>query len=231
MIAIDQKLGIGLYTPQEAALYARVPTQTINRWVIGNKQGMPVIQREIRDDEDRTITFLDFIQSLAIRTIRSQYKKTVSLQKIRDAAEEASQKYGVDYPFARPHSTFVITEGKHAGEVVLKLNDESLVQITGRKKDQRLIGPIAEVYLDDITFDEENYATEYRPLKSPEAGAILMSPHRRFGEPLVEQCGYSARTLWEAAIAEGGIAAAAEAYGVDKQHVKLACSYFDYLSF
>lgn len=230
MIATAEQLGIGLYTPKDAAFYARVPTQTLKRWVMGNKRGRPVVKREISDENDATITFLDFVQALAIRSIRTQFRKKVSLQKIREAADRASEKYGVEYPFARPHSTYVITAGSNVGEVVLRLDNEQLVQATGSEKDQFLIGPIAELYLDRLTFDDESkYAIEYRPMQSERAGAILMNPHRRFGEPLVEECGYSARALWEAVIAEGGIDAAATAYGVKPEHVKLAYEYFDYL--
>jgi hypothetical protein len=231
MIATAHKLGIGVYTPQEAALYARVRTQTISRWILGNASGDAVVQRQITDAEDRTVTFLDFVQTLAIRAIRTQYKNVVSLQKIRAAADAAQDKYGVDFPFARPHSTYIITEGRHAGEIVIRIgdDDEQLIQITGKNKDQHLIGPIAELYLEDVTFGEDDYAAEYRPWSSNRAGSILMNPHLRFGEPLVEQCGYSASALWEATIAEGGVDAAASAYGVDPEHVKLACSYFDHL--
>ena len=228
MIATKNQLGIGLYTPQEAAMYARVRTQTLNRWLFGSNQGKSVVRPQIQPDGDRTVTFLDLIQSLAIRSIRTQYKKLVSIQKIRAAAEIARDEYGVEFPFAQPHKTFVIREGKHAGEVVIQLTT-GFVQITGKKKDQRLIGPIAELYLDQLVFDDDGYATEYRPWSSQDAGSILMNPHQRFGEPLVEGCGYSACALWDATIAEGGVDAAASAYGVSPEHVKLACSYFDHL--
>ncbi len=56
-----------------------------------------------------------------------------------------------------------------------------------------------------------------------------MHPDRRFGEPLVTSCGYTARALFESYHAEGGVAAAAEAYGVTREEVELACSYFDHL--
>ena len=41
-----------------------------------------------------------------------------------------------------------------------------------------------------------------------------MDPRERFGEPVVERCGYAASTLWEACEIEGGVEEAAKAYGV-----------------
>ena len=231
MVAISKKLGKGIYSPRDAALYARVKTQLMSRWILGNSQGKPVVKREIEDSSDSTVTFLDFIQALSIRAIRTQYSH-IPLQKIREAANTATEKYEVEYPFARPHSTYIIKKGRNTGEIVLRLGDDDdrFVQITGKMKDQHLLGPIAELYMENIKYDEDDYASEYRPWSTLEGGAILMNPHRRFGEPLVEECGYSARALWEAAITEGGIEAAANSYGVEPAHVKLACNYFDHLT-
>lgn len=228
MIATSTTLGIGLYTPQEAAWYARVHTQTLNRWLFGTKTGESVVRHEISGDH-RAVSFVDFIQMLAIRAIRTQHKEIVSLQKIRAAVDKASEEFGVSYPFARKHVTYVITKGKNRGEIVIRLNDERLVQVTGKKKDQTLIGPIAELYLDSVTWGGDGLAQEYRPWNHATGGPIVMNPHVRFGEPIVQKCGYSALALWEANIAEGGIEAAANAYGVEKACVSAACEYIDYL--
>lgn len=220
------QLGIGLYTPSEAAFYARVHTQTMSRWIHGNAQGQSVVHAELYGDTDKTVTFNDFVQALAIRAIRTQYP-IVSIQKIRNAVEAAREERGIIFPLAVPHKTFVITHGSNRGEIVLDI-DGLLIQVSGRKKDQILIGPIAELYLDQITFDELGRPEEYRAWSDP-SGSIVMNPHRRFGEPIVDSCGYTAQTLWEASITEGGIDAAADAYGVNRTDVALACTYYDHL--
>ncbi len=56
---------------------------------------------------------------------------------------------------------------------------------------------------------------------------IVLNPHRRFGEPIVDPGGYTAETLWHATNIEGGIEAAAEAFGVTLDEVRLANRYFD----
>lgn len=225
MVVASPQLGFGLYTPREAALYARVRTATVNRWVFGNATGEPVIRAEIGNADEKVVTFQDFVQTLGIRAIRTQYS-SVSLQKIRKAVLEAQDRYGIEHPLAAPHRTFVIQEGSAAGEIVIRI-DKNLVQVTGAHRDQTLIGPIAELYLSDVIFEDDR-ATRYRAWNGG-AGSIIMDPHQRFGEPIVEQCGYSASTLWEANIVEGGIHAAAEAYGVEPEQVELAVSYYDHL--
>jgi uncharacterized protein (DUF433 family) len=57
----------------------------------------------------------------------------------------------------------------------------------------------------------------------------VMNPKHRFGEPLLEGCGYTPEVLFEAAKTEGSIEAAAKAYGVSKEQVEVCVDYFDYL--
>lgn len=82
MVAAETLLGVGLYSPSEAAFYARVRPQLLSNWVCGTKTTEPVIERQLLDASKRIVTFLDFIQTLAIRRMRLH--SHVSLQKIRE---------------------------------------------------------------------------------------------------------------------------------------------------
>lgn len=216
------ELGIGVYTPAQAAFYARVRTQTMNRWIFGDEQGKAVVPSELGAIDGKIVTFRDFVQSLAIRAIRTQYQK-ISLQKIRGAVELAKQQLGVSHPLARPHKTYIYQDK----ELVLEV-DGKLVQLSGKHSRNLMMGPIAELYLDRLNFGEDGFAMSYRAWGIKDR-PITMNPKRRFGEPIVESCGYTAETLWQASVAEGGIDAAAKAYGVDQQDVVLACDYYDHL--
>lgn len=220
----DCSLGIGLYSPAEAAMYARIKTGTMARWVFGDAHGDAAFTHQI-ENESQTVSFLDFIQAMAVRAIRMQFK--VSLQKIRDAVDCVQQSHGIQYPFAREHKTFVIREGSAIGNLAIEI-DGHLIQISGRNKRQHLIGPIAEEHMVKVRFGDGGLACEYTAWKS-DNGIIRMNPHLRFGEPLLEGCGYSAQVLWEAVQNEGSIKDAARAYGVNEKHIRLACEYFDHL--
>ncbi len=221
----EYTLGIGLYTPAEAALYARVRTQTLNRWVFGDARNSGVVEAQIANANERTVSFLDFVQTMAIRAIRSQFD--VPLQKIRKAVDIASETFDTKYPFAMRHKTFVIREGSAAGELVLEREGHH-VQISGKNKKQHLFGEIAELYMDQVQFGPDGLAAGYTAWGTG-PDTIQMNPHIRFGEPIVADCGYSAHALWEAVRTEGGISAAADAYGVPENKIRLACSYFDHL--
>lgn len=216
-----QLLGIGLYTPSQAALYARVSTPLMTRWLWGTKSAEAVVRPQLGQEQDRTVTFLDFVQAMAIRSIRIEHR--VSLQKIREAVDRASLDYGVEYVFARKHKTFLF-----GGDVIIKLNDDEYVQVTGTHAHNHMITEVVELYMRDLTFDASGLASSFEAYNWKDL-TVTMDPARRFGEPLIQSCGYSAQSLWEAARSEGSCAAASEAYGVRPDEVELACRYYDHL--
>jgi len=231
-------LGIGIYTPQEAALYARASTRLMNRWVFGDGSGQSVLVPQIRNQQsDKILTFLDFIQCLAVRAIRTRFK--VPLNKIRQAVDMARTQFKVDYPFAMKHTTYLFSDKQERGhgEILIRLPRETetqeeildkYVQISGRERGNIVMNSIIELYLDDLQYGPEGLASEYTALVN-EDGAISMNPKKRWGEPLVKACGYSAQVLYDSTNAEGSLEGAAEAYGVSLQDVRIAYRFFDSL--
>lgn len=221
MVASSAKLlGVGLYTVREAALFARIAPKKMGRWLFGDKQGEAVLDRQLQSDE-RLVTFLDFVQSLAVRAIRIQHK--VPLPKIRQAVTVAQRDYGVEYPFAQKHKTFL-----HNGEVVIKVGNEEYVEVSGEHTGSRLMTQIVEIFLEDLTFDVRGLAVQYKAFGYRER-AVTMDPAIRFGEPMVANSGYSAKALWEASQTEGGVEQAAKAYDVSPEDIAVACRYYDHL--
>jgi hypothetical protein len=98
-------IGSGLYTVKEAALYARVREPLMRRWLFGTKDRRAVIDLQFGAGE-KLVSFLDLIQTLAIREIRLQYN--VPLQKFRQAIRWVKKARDVDYPFARKHFTYLL---------------------------------------------------------------------------------------------------------------------------
>lgn len=208
------KAGLGIYSPEEAAFYARIPAATMRRWVAENDV--------IRQSPDQApVTFIDFVQAMAIRSIRARH--SVSLQKIR-AAVEAARIRGVTDIFARKHTTY--WDGK---EIHIQEADGNFRQMTGRHADQTSWRPIVELYMRDLTYGADGLACHYDAFSWKDC-AIEMRPAERFGEPMVKSCGYTARVLWEACEAEGTVEGAAQAFGVTVEEAECAARYYDYLT-
>lgn len=230
--AIADHLGIGIYSPAEAAFYARERTSTVIRWLYGSKKGAPVLATQL-DPSEKLVTFLDFVQMLAVSAIRRQYG--VPLQTIRRGLDAAKDRYGTPYPLAMEHKTYLFERGEKRRsklsaeeaekqfEIVIKLHNDQFVQLTGKAADNLLIKEVAELYIKDLYFGNLGLAEEYCPYS--EGGLrIKMNPHFHFGEPLMPS-GYTALALADAVTVEGGIERASKAYGVDPKEVELAFKY------
>ena len=239
MVATADLLGIGLYSPAEAALYARISTQLMTRWVYGTRRGDAVIEPQLGAGEERNITFLDFVQALAIRRIRSE-RPGISLPKIREAYLRACKDFGEPYPFALKSTRiglFGPPDDPKKQEIWIcaggdEAESQKYFQLTGRKSGNQLIGEVVRTYAQRLAFDDETgLATKYTayPTGGPAPEYIVMDPLVRFGEPYLQSSGYTARTLYDAYRSEGTIDRAASAYGVAPEHIALAVEYFDYL--
>ncbi len=229
MVAVKKShLGKGMYSVAEAAMYARVNNQTFGRWVFGNSKGLPVIEPQFGLGPEKTVSFIDFIQTLAIREIRRQ--QVVSVQKIREAIATARSSYGIEYPFAMRHATYL---SQINGEILIRLKEthDEFVQVTGKGKHQMHFR-FVEDYLRKIEFDDENgLARRYKIFSSShdKPVPIIMDPAIRFGEPMLPS-GYSAMSIKEAIEVEGGINEVADIYGLPIAEVETAYEFFDYLA-
>jgi uncharacterized protein (DUF433 family) len=224
--SVKELLGVGVYTVAEAAMYAHVPTGVMRRWIWGTKSGASVVRPELRLDADETlVTFLDFVQSMAIRSIRKATKDrpAVPLEKIRETIEQAHERYGITYPFARKHSTYLLGR-----EIVLRVDGLGEVQTSGANKHQLVEPKIAELYLHDLSFDSSGLAQSYVAARDGDM-QIVMNPRSRFGEPYLSTCGITASSIWNAVQAEGGIEGAARAYEITVEEVHFAAKYYDSL--
>lgn len=209
----------GLYTLPEAALYARVSHRMLSRWLFGSKAGNSVLTPQF-GAEDRQVSFLDFVQTLAIREIRLQRK--VPLSKLRQAVKVAKDRFNLDYPFARQHCTYLWGD-----EVVIAPPGEGFVEASGSSRGQRLFH-FVESYLANLSFSAEGLAKLYQIYKHADI-AIQMNPQLRFGEPLLPS-GYSALSVWESFRAEGDLKLAAKVHGISDEEALTAYKFFvDYL--
>jgi uncharacterized protein (DUF433 family) len=239
MIKAADLLGKGLYSPSEAALYARVPTGLMTRWVYGTKQGAAVIEPQLGAGENRDVTFLDFVQALAIRRIRRE-RPGISLQRIREAYLRARDEFGEPYPFALESTRiglFGPPDEPRKQVIWLCIGEKEdgarqYFQLTGRRSGNQMLGEVVRTYAHRLVFDgTTKLARKYLAFPTTEHAPehIVMDPLVRFGEPFIESCGYTARTLYDAYCSEKSAQRAADVFGVTLEQVELAAEYFDYL--
>jgi uncharacterized protein (DUF433 family) len=215
--------GRGLYGLREAAFYARMPAATLRAWFATQKEAPRVISSCIEEESGKFIGFLDFVEALAIRSLRLDFN--IPLQKIRKALTFAKEKCGKDYLFARKDHR-VVWDGR---ELFIYLDsDGNPTQATGRNLGQRSFHACIQQFLHDLEFDSDGVAKLYNA-DCFKDWQIVMEPNQYFGEPMVKGTGYTAESLYRAAVQEGGIEPAADVYEVDPAAVEAAYRYWDRL--
>lgn len=220
------KQDAGLYTLAQAALFARMPLNTLNYWHYGTKSRLPLRDSEIAKADGKFLTFLEFVEAVAIRSLRTE--RNIGLPKIREAIKEAQDKYKIKYPFAQQlHKTVIVGKDIH----ILLGEDATMIGLSGKDKAQESFKKFLEPYMENMRFNADKIACEFIAYRYGEGDKIIkMNPRIGFGEPLVGKTGYSAETLWRAAVAEGSIDKACQYYEVDRESVAAACNYWEGLS-
>jgi uncharacterized protein (DUF433 family) len=215
--------GRGLYAITDAAFYAKIPTSTLSDWFFGRKNREAFRDAEFKGFEDRFITFDEFVEALAIRYLR---KRGFSLSEILDALSFAEAQYGVQNMFSHPEHRMATDSSKHLH--LFLANESNPIQVSGKRgKGQQSFNLLVQDYLNFLTF-ENNKAIAYRPA-SILGHNIAMFPKKSFGEPIIEDVGYSVQTLSDSARAERSTARAADLYEVDESAVKAAVQYWNEL--
>jgi uncharacterized protein (DUF433 family) len=216
--------GVGLYTTVEAARLIRARPQAVARWIHGDRQGEAVINAERMGDADRTVTFLDLMQALAIRQVRRQHPE-VPLGRIRDAVKEAQEQYRMVAPLAhREHRLFVFDR-----TLVIRIGEDT-VGLAGADRRQGLMTRIVEPFLSAIRHDEASgLANEWIP-DSSHGFEVVLRPQFRFGQPHLRPSNILTSELASAAIAEGSVDAAASAFDLPPEAIRLAWRFEDSLT-
>ena len=196
----------------------------MNRWLFGSESGKPVINPEFGPKE-RFVSFLDLVQTLAIREIREQ--EEIPLVKFRQAIKFAKDTYGLDHIFARKHITY-----RYNDELIIKPHSDTkeYVDASGKHRGQGRL-EFVELYMQDLGYNHEGLAEKFRIYESKHENpvTITLDPHVRFGEPLLPS-GYTALSIRNAIKIEGSFEKTSKAYGIPLDEVETAYRFGDYLS-
>lgn len=223
----EQLIGMGLYTPGEAARYAKVTPQLLNRWVFGSKAGEPVVNAQIEypDLKGRTVSFLDLMQVLTIRNLRMQPSRDrrPALQRIREAVDIARRDHRIEFPLARRHRLAVFD-----GSVFIQIGGDWIGVSRGRDRGQILEPNIVEPFIEDFTFGPDELPERWTPLSDGKL-RVSFDPRRRFGQPTLEPYGILVEALANQFYVEESYERAADAFEVEPDAVRFAVKYRDFV--
>lgn len=215
-------IGLGLYTPAEAAALTHVETPKIRRWLCGHAIGdksYPALWKSQLEKFDMEQLYLSFLDLVQLRVAKAFIEAGLSPQKVRRAIEYGSGIVASDYPFA---SARFRTDGKTVVLHVLKTDgNEELIDLFSHG--QHLMQKVIEPSLKNLEFDEADVAARWWPLGR--AKGVVIDPQRQFGQPIDDATGVPTSVLAEAAKAEGSPASAAKRFMVPLTSVHRALAF------
>lgn len=214
-----QMIGLGVYTPQEAALYTGISSQKLSRWLYGTSISSPVITSQFR--QERLVSFLDLIQSKSISEAR---RLGITFQRIREAIDVARRHYDIEFPLAHRYALVEFGNELHIHNHVAK----RITTVTGKQKHQTLMAKIVTKFMRDLEFNAEDIAEKYIPFEN-NGITITLNPKVQFGQPLVGDTGYRADILNKAYLAEASYNSVADEFGVNMEEVETAVLYINSL--
>ena len=213
-------LGSGVYSYSEAAHLLGLTHQRVSAWFTGWPSGTgPMLKRDYDGvlPDRNLLSFLDLIDTLVTSKLRDQ---RVSLRTIRKAYAGLAQRFETEHPFSR-QELLTDDQGKHIFFLAAtETGDEVLIDIIRR---QHAFPQIFKPYLNRIDYDP---STQFaRVLRLNDCGVIL-DPRRRYGKPIIDDCGMPTSILANSYHANGEDAeAVAEWYNVDPADVEVAVEF------
>jgi hypothetical protein len=215
--------GTGIYTVPETAFYSKLHPNTIRAWFFRQNTAPRFRRPSLTFEGAPLLSFTDFVEALYVSELRSRFH--ISFHRIRKAIGTARDLKGVEHPFAHPDfRTVIIGKTIHIQERESPEVLTSLAPDSGQTSDKVIL----EDFINSLEFDECDVAKLYVAY-SAEGERVIAARDYNFGIPMMESCGYTAQTLFDAAAVEGGAQKAADAYGVEFTTVKVAIDYLNSL--
>lgn len=220
-------VGIGLYTPAEAARLVSVPSGKISRWLRGHSANgrdydpLWLPQVDLGDGK----TYLGFRDLMEIRVAAAFITAGVSAQRVRAAIEMAREIVGIDRPLSTDRFR---TDGCDIFLRVVEQDDDGheRARLLNTFRRQYAFAEIIDPSLKGVEFDEAGIPMLWRP--RGKRGLIVVDPARSFGQPIDEPSSVPTAVL-AAAGRQEGIDMAARAYEVAPASVRRAMAFEDEL--
>ena len=221
--AVNNLVGVGLYTVPEAARLTRVNPARIRGWINGyggraKNDRAPIIHRQVPTISGKPgLGFLDLIE---VRFVNWLIGSGVSWRTIRLAADRARSELHHEHPFALAR---FLTDGKAIFlETQEETGDRKLLDLV--KNNFAMYEVLEQSFRDGVEFSgSDGEASSWRP---PEGeNAVVLDPGRSFGRPIDDASGVPTATLTDAYRAEGSYDRVASWFNVPPDAVRRAVAY------
>lgn len=219
---MKQLLGIGTYTPSEAAKLLAIPAGKISRWVKGHRANnrfyAPLWNPEIEIDGNSYLGFRDLME---IRVANAFIAEGLSAIQVRRSIILAREIIGNNHPLATNRFR---TDGREVFLSVIEEDEEGreTEKLLNLFRHQYEFKGIIDPILKTVDFGDDGQPLIWWP--NGRAAKIAVDPERSFGQPIESTSSVPTAILAAAAQIEG-IRGAAEVYDVTEAAVRRSIQY------
>jgi uncharacterized protein (DUF433 family) len=182
----DFRLSVPLFTVGEAARYLGVAPSTLGRW----SRRELLISREGDRGRGASVPFIGLAEGLVVAAFRAT---KIPMQRIIPALEKLKGEVGVEHALA---SQSLYSDGAEILYDYSEHCDHKLEGLTVVRSNQRVFADVVRDYLDLITYDFAGWPSVLR-LPRFERVAVVVDPHRAFGQPILHDYGVRVEDLVE----------------------------------
>jgi uncharacterized protein (DUF433 family)/DNA-binding transcriptional MerR regulator len=179
-------IGVGLYSFADAAQIAGLHPATLGHWVDQRKGLIP----RFLDPAEKTLTFVELMELHFIKLFRAE---GVSLQTIRKASTVAAKRFKTDYPFCVKRFD---TDGRTIFATLAGKDDSNTELVEDLRRSQYVFASVLRPFFKRLDYRGSMEVSRYWPLEK--SGGIVLDPKRKFGKPIVADCGITTRSLFDA---------------------------------
>ena len=219
---MDNLVGIGLYSIPEASRLTGISANKIRRWLYGYsnskriKKGQPGLWQPKLSEYD--LEGLSFQDLLEIRFVNAFREYGVSLQTIRQAANNARELFHSEYPFTCKRFQ---TDGQSIfAKTLEETGDEKIFDLA--KKQYAFKQVITPFLYKGIEYNDSG-AERWFPAKTNKK--VVLDPQRAFGKPITTKGGVATEVLYQAYRIEKDITFVSKIYCVTPSAVKAAIEF------
>ena len=220
-------LGVGLYTPAEAAHITGANVRNIRRWMFGYKDSHgkvkpPLWKTQVSvDDKIAGRKVIGFRDLMELRIVNEFAQRGVSVATIRLALQSAEDIFGTRYPFTTYR---FLTDGKSIFAQALA-SDPTLTDLVKRQiVFEHIIRP--SLY-EGIDFSAAGAALRWFPMKNSKK--VVLDPDFSFGKPTLTRSRISTEIINRAVVAEHSKKRVAHQFGITVAEVNAAIEFEKHL--
>ncbi len=208
-------LGLGVYSPRQAARLVGSSAQEVLRWTRGSGPAEPLWNAEYQYlDDTSELSFLDLVE---VRVVRQLREAGVPLQSIRFAIKYSEEVLGISRPLS---SLAFKTDGKEVLVDALEA-DGDFLSLAKKRPGQKVFSRIIEQTLRDLEYEDGRVA-RWRPAATK---SVILDPTRQFGDPILDQFGVSTAMLAAEHMGGNSISALSILYEIPKGDVRAAVEF------